>query len=149
MTELPDIALSVRQPWAWAIIHAGKDIENRFWKYSNPGLRFRGRVAIHAAKGMTREEYEDGADWIRRCGANCPHAVALDRGGIIGTVEIVDVVRVSSSPWFFGPCGLVLRDPQLCEFIPAVGALGFFKWKRAGAEIVPAPAKWALSEGRG
>ena len=25
----PNKALSVRQPWAWAIIHGGKDIENR------------------------------------------------------------------------------------------------------------------------
>ncbi len=28
MTE-PMLALSIRQPWAWAIIHAGKDVENR------------------------------------------------------------------------------------------------------------------------
>ena len=27
MTDLPELALSVRQPWAWAIIYAGKDIE--------------------------------------------------------------------------------------------------------------------------
>jgi len=27
--RLPSIALSVRQPWAWAIIHAGKPVENR------------------------------------------------------------------------------------------------------------------------
>lgn len=26
------IALSIRQPWAWLIINAGKDIENRDWK---------------------------------------------------------------------------------------------------------------------
>ena len=25
----PSVALSVRQPWAWAIIHGGKDVENR------------------------------------------------------------------------------------------------------------------------
>jgi hypothetical protein len=24
--------LSVRQPWAWAVIHASKDIENRLWQ---------------------------------------------------------------------------------------------------------------------
>ena len=24
-------ALTIKQPWAWAIIHAGKDIENRDW----------------------------------------------------------------------------------------------------------------------
>jgi len=64
--NLPMIALSVRQPWAWAIIHAGKDIENRSWQAVNHGLRQRGRIAIHAAKGMTRDEYEDAANFINR-----------------------------------------------------------------------------------
>lgn len=51
------IALSIRQPWAWHILNSGKDIENRDWP-----TRFRGRVLIHASKGMTRAEYEDGQD---------------------------------------------------------------------------------------
>ena len=149
MSDLPVYALSVRQPWAWAIIHAGKDIENRSWKHGNPGLKFRGRVAIHAAKGMTRDEYEDGADWIRRCGARCPHAADLWRGGIIGTVEIADVVRSSMSPWFFGPVGLKLRDPLPIDFIPSSGALGFFRWTAGDVSMVPDPARWMLQEGRG
>ena len=37
--------LSVRQPWAWAIIHGGKDVENRNWYTS-----FRGTLAIHAER---------------------------------------------------------------------------------------------------
>jgi hypothetical protein len=41
-------AITVRQPWAWAIINAGKDIENRTWN-----TNFRGRVAIRAGMGMT------------------------------------------------------------------------------------------------
>ena len=49
MIDIPRLAISVRQPWAWAIVHGGKDIENRDWKASNPGLRFRGAVAIHAS----------------------------------------------------------------------------------------------------
>lgn len=32
-------ALSIRQPWAWLILHAGKDIENRVWQ-----TRFRGEL---------------------------------------------------------------------------------------------------------
>jgi hypothetical protein len=31
-------ALSIRQPWAWLICHAGKNIENRPWR-----TQFRGR----------------------------------------------------------------------------------------------------------
>ncbi len=61
---LPELALSVRQPWAWAIIYASKDIENRSWQAVNHGLRQRGRIAIHASKGMTREEYEDASEFI-------------------------------------------------------------------------------------
>ena len=59
---LPPLALSVRQPWAWAIIHAGKDVENRSWQAVNHGLRRRGRIAIHAAKGLTRDEYDDARE---------------------------------------------------------------------------------------
>ncbi len=36
-------ALSVRQPFAWAIVHGGKDVENRSWATS-----YRGPVLIHA-----------------------------------------------------------------------------------------------------
>jgi hypothetical protein len=53
LIDLPKLALSVRQPWAWAIIHIGKDIESRDWKSNNPNLRYRGRIALHAAKGTT------------------------------------------------------------------------------------------------
>lgn len=142
MADLPKLALSVRQPWAWAIIHGGKDIENRSWQAVNHGLRQRGRIAIHAAKGMTRDEFEDASDFINRAGAKCPDAHLMQRGGIIGSVEVVDVVTESSSPWFFGPRGIVLRNAEPCEFIPAVGQLGYFEWKRADASIIPQPAAW-------
>ena len=143
-TEIPRLALSVRQPWAWAIIHAGKNIENRSWQAVNHGLRQRGRIAIHAAKGMTREEYEDAKETIERNAPYCPAAIGLLRGGIIGSVEVVDVVSDHKSPWFFGPRGLVLHDPEPCDFIPALGALGYFEWRRADPSIVPPPARWML-----
>lgn len=37
--------LTVRQPWAWAIVHGGKDVENRS---RNIAGGYRGPVAIHA-----------------------------------------------------------------------------------------------------
>lgn len=142
--KLPEFALSVRQPWAWAIIHAGKDIENR----SRPAIRNMGRctgpVAIHAAKGMTKEEYVDAYDFMRSIGILCPPAGALYRGGIIGRVDVTKVVSDSPSKWFFGPMALVVANAKACEFVPSVGALGLFLWKRADASIVPAPAKWML-----
>lgn len=149
--SLPRLALSVRQPWAWAIIHAGKDIENRSWQAVNHGLRQRGRIAIHAAKGMSREEYEDARDTINEIcamapdvGVRCPEARDLLRGGIIGTVDVVDVVTDSDSSWFFGPRGLVLRNPLPCGFIPATGALGYFAWKAGDPCVAMTPAKWML-----
>jgi hypothetical protein len=114
-------AISIRQPWAWLIINAGKDIENRCWP-----TKLRGRVLVHAAKGMTRDEYEDVDDFIAGSGILLPPASTLERGGIIGSVEIVDCVAESKSPWFFGPYGFVLRNPQPMPFSPLRGQLGFF-----------------------
>ena len=147
---LPKLALSVRMPWAWAIIHAQKDIENRSWQAVNHGLTRRGRVCIHAAKGMKREEYEEARDFINQIviprGFRCPEAIDLQRGGIVGSVEVVDVVTTSDSEWFMGPRGLVLRDPRPCEFIPSVGALGYFNWVAADTSIIPEPFKWMLPQ---
>ena len=147
MTTIPQLALSVRQPWAWAIMHGGKDIENRSWQAVNHGLNRRGRVAIHAAKGMTQTEYSDASEFMARIGVRCPHAAELARGGIIGSVDVIGVCTASPSPWFFGPRGLVLRDPEPCAFTPAQGALGYFRWKPADAGTVPVPARWMLTRG--
>lgn len=122
-------ALSIRQPWAWLILNAGKDIENREWP-----TRFRGRVLLHTGKGMTRDEYDDAAGlaadlaYARGTPAafQLPAFEALERGGIVGSVEIVDCVTRSDSPWFFGTYGFVLRDPRPMPFVPYRGELGFF-----------------------
>jgi hypothetical protein len=37
-------ALTIKQPWIYAILREGKDIENRSWRRS-----FRGWVALHAS----------------------------------------------------------------------------------------------------
>jgi len=121
------IALSIRQPWAWLIFNAGKDIENRTWH-----TNVRGRVLIHAAKGCTRAELED-AELFLYCRVQPIQAFLMpatvnemDRGGIVGSVEIVDCVSSSNSLWFTGPQGFVLRDPQPLPFMPFKGQLGFF-----------------------
>ena len=113
-------ALSIRQPWAWLILHGGKDIENRTWR-----TNVRGTILVHAAKGMTKQEYYDVAQMVGP-DFRLPAYEALQRGGIVGKVEIVDCVTHSISPWFFGPCGFVLRNPQSTEFRPYRGELGFF-----------------------
>jgi hypothetical protein len=119
-------ALSVRQPWATAIIFGGKDIENRTWP-----TRYRGRVLIHAGKGMDTDDVEGFRDLIEERSIRTELASGLKlsdlmRGGIIGEVEIVDCVSKSDSPWFVGPWGFVLRNPKRLPFTPCRGMLGFF-----------------------
>jgi hypothetical protein len=117
-------AISIRQPWAWLIIHAGKNIENRTWRTD-----IRGRVLIHAAKGMTRIEYDDAFDVaaeIIGMGIKMPDFEKLERGGIVGAVEIVDCLSFHTSPWFFGKWGFVLKNPEPLPFRPMRGQLGFF-----------------------
>lgn len=88
------IALSIRQPWAWLILHNGKDIENREWP-----TKFRGRVLVHAGKGMTEAEYEDALIFAHFRKTGClPNWADLERGGIVGSVEIVGCVTESASP---------------------------------------------------
>lgn len=129
-TNLPKMAISIRQPWAWAIVHAGKDIENRDWS-----TRFRGPVAIHAAKGMGKQEYADAADFIAQVAGRTPDGI--ERGGIIGVAEIADCISESDSPWFFGRYGFVLKNVRPVTFIPVKGALGFFDWQKNMAEATP------------
>jgi hypothetical protein len=115
-------AISIRQPWAWAILHAGKDIENRDRRW---GLR--GRVVIHASGTMTREELGAIDDLARMfpVPSRAGFQARGELGALVGTVEIVDCARWSSSPWFHGPFGLVLREPRPFKTpIPYRGALG-------------------------
>lgn len=142
MTELPKYALSVRQPWAWAIVHAGKNIENRGHVAITKGGMKRGRIVIHASKGMTQEEYASACDFMRSINVLCPPPGALIRGAVVGSVEVVDIVTRSASPWFFGPRGLVLANAQACEPIACSGALGYFEWKESGA--IEQSLKWML-----
>lgn len=121
------LALSIRQPWAWLILHGGKDIENRDWP-----TKVRGRVLVHAAKGMTGDEWDHAWTFSHGSGAS-PKALEagvtrfnIERGGLVGSVEIVDCVEDSASRWFMGRYGFVLRDPRPLPFLPWKGQLGFF-----------------------
>jgi len=146
MPTIPPLALSVRQPWAWAIIHAGKDVENRsaaaIRNMDLPDIRLPLRIAIHAAKGLTRAEYESARDFMAGIGVTCPPPDMLLRGGIIGSVEVAGIVSQHPSKWWMGPRGLLLRHPEACTFRPVTGALGLFRWTDGSYDIVPKAAKW-------
>jgi hypothetical protein len=141
--EIPEIALSVQQPWAWAITQGGKDIENRSrFAVSKGDMRPR-RIAIHASLGMTREDYEDAADFMESLGVTCPRPNMLIRGAIVGVATITAIVSEHSSPWFFGPRGLVLADQCAIDPIPAAGALGFFRWSPSSKPLAT-PKPWMV-----
>jgi hypothetical protein len=116
-------ALSIRQPWAWAILYAGKTVENR-----SRSISYRGQLAIHASKTID----DAGISWLLAHGFTLPPQ--FQTGGIIGSVRIVGVVseadrHLMSShdrEWFTGPIGYVLDSPESCAFVPWRGRLGFF-----------------------
>jgi hypothetical protein len=125
LAKLP--ALSIRQPWAWLIVHGGKNIENRNWQ-----THFRGWFLIHAGKGMTEEEYDDVGEYL--CGVGLdevavrvPPMRELHRGGIVGMAKLGNCVRGHESPWFCGEWGFVLDEVEPLDFLPCKGALGFFR----------------------
>jgi hypothetical protein len=83
-------ALSLRQPWAWLVVHAGKTIENRVWN-----THYRGEFLIHAAKGMTPMEYSGVFLFLQRRGLSIdlPSYFDLPRGGVVGVAKVDGVLH--------------------------------------------------------
>jgi len=137
--------ISIRQPWAWLILHAGKDIENRTWR-----SLYTGPVFIHAAKTMTKR------DWLQACqfvlgldtGAGTfepepktsifsrlPFAHTMPRGGIVGMVDITQWVDGYPTRWSAGTGGAMLRNPvAFHRMIPCAGRLGLFRADKEAME---------------
>ena len=113
--------LTVRQPWAWAIIHGSKRIENR----SRP-TKYRGPLLIHA--GQTRAEFKD-SDYSQLM-PGLPPVDDLPFGAIIGVVDVIDclpVEDVEAGPFVEGPWCWMLKDPRPLGPIPWRGQLGLFE----------------------
>ena len=119
-SDLPSVALSIQQPWAWAIVHGGKTIENRTWR-----TRFRGRFLIHASG-----KYDTwGTDTVSRLCPAFPGRKNVLLGGIIGEAELIGCVTSSTDEWFCGPFGFILRNARPLSFVPCRGQLGLFEVK--------------------
>ena len=137
-------ALSIRQPWPWAMLHAKhqKPVENRTWP--PPPELLGQRILLHASKGCTREEYAKAADFIEwaNVGQRPPPLAELPRGGIVGIATLygfadhngdgrmfdpnVAARIIHDSPWYVGPWGWFLTDRKPLPFTPLKGRLGFF-----------------------
>ncbi|HKY40731.1 MAG TPA: hypothetical protein VJN18_32575 [Polyangiaceae bacterium] len=153
---LPTMALSLWAPWAWAILYACKDIENRSRRpEGKPGgwgfpRHFVGEFWLHCSlwpargrKPLGERGFEELADefasvrdiyqkvGIKRDDLPSTTLRTLDamRGHIVGRVTVTGYVEQSESPWFVpGSLGLVLADPfQLVTPVAASGALGWWR----------------------
>lgn len=125
--------LSVRQPWAWAIIFGGKDIENRYWK-----TKYRGPLVIHASANRNKQYFEWSKEdmEIFHCVSKIPAFEEYDRGMIIGTVDLIDCVTETDSVWYQGKIiggkenfGWVLANPCPVKPVPFKGMLGLRDYK--------------------
>lgn len=144
-------ALTVQQPWAWAIVHGGKDVENRTQTWS-----YRGPLAIHAGLRWSTLERRGNGVWVhlttamREADLPMPWArAAFTFGAILGVVDLVDVHRsrprrypmsgppveaCCESPWAEARLGqpgdvvhLVLENPRPLQVpVPCRGALGLW-----------------------
>lgn len=113
-------ALSIRQPWAWAILN-GKDIENRNWRTT-----YRGEFFIHAGKNFDHAGYLWIIENKHLFAVAIPEISDFQLGGVVGKAVIVDCVEADPSPFFFGAFGFKLVDPEPVDFIPCKGRLNFF-----------------------
>lgn len=128
-------ALTVCQPWAWAIVHGPKTVENRSW-----ATNYRGPLLIHA--GKSRKFLRGGIDEIAGLhGIDVP-VDELVYGAAVGIARLVDclpsaatarvlesrVLRLEENPWAdAGGVHLVLADRRHFTVpIPMAGKLGLF-----------------------
>lgn len=81
-------ALSVHQPWAFAILHLGKNVENRRWQTTH-----RGPLLVHASKSRSSYDRQQPDLWRRRFGVALPPWEELAAGALVGVVDVVGCVR--------------------------------------------------------
>jgi ASCH domain len=109
-------ALSIRQPWAWAVAAGHKRVENRTWSTS-----YRGPLAIHAARVLERHA---SATVARLAGEPVPEGLAL--GAVIAVAHLIEVVQSFDDPWFVGPYGFVLANVRPIAPVLCIGQQRFF-----------------------
>lgn len=129
--------LSLRQPWAHAMVLRRKRIETRSWR-----THYRGPLAIHAARNFTAEEQQ----FARRIGLEPKELV---RGAIVCVVDLVECLPVGDLRLAqmltdderllgnYGPgrWGWVTSNPrQLREPLSAGGALSLWEHDSSAIE---------------
>lgn len=119
--------LTVRQPWAWAIISGLKAIENRSWP-----TRHRGELAIHAGRSLA--EF-GGEDDFTATMPGLPPKGQFPLGAIVGVVRVIDCLpyeQVKDRPFAerMGPeswCWMLEEPLAFPVPVPWAGRLGLFE----------------------
>ena len=113
-------ALSIKQPWAWAIVTGNKDIENR-----SRVTHLREPLLIHAGLRFS----DEGFGFLERHGISCPSEDELPTGALVGMAELTDCVKESGSPWGHADYWhWILSSPlEFRKPIDYPGSLGFFR----------------------
>jgi hypothetical protein len=164
-------ALSFWQPWAWLVIAGAKQYETRGWS-----TKVRGPILIHASLSM-RGQWHVNHEPFRaalarhpilhsaalahtRLALVAPYHAVLDRGCIIGQVDLVDCQKIIStdsttahlSPGLLSPAALIsgderqfgdyhldhfawrLENPRICRPVAVVGQHKLFSVAEAMRE---------------
>lgn len=122
-------ALSVRQPWAYAISHLGKRAENRNWHRNQAAHQVGELIAIHASL----KSEPDDVEVLRQHFYDVPDGLPLGR--VVAVARLIDVLSAQDAakqypdqkPWISGPLCLVFGQViQLQHPVVVGGALGFW-----------------------
>ena len=126
-------ALTIWQPWAWAIVAGHKDVENRDWR-PRPSLIGQ-TIAIHAGKRIDDEA-------ISVVEELCGEQPKIVTGAIIGTARLLQVVASHPSVWRSqSNFGFVLGEARpLSTPLPCAGALNFWRVPESLASHLEAAA---------
>lgn len=126
-------ALSIRQPWAWAILFGGKTVENRPWHASYTGPLLIHASKTHDVKGYRRIQYAVARGRLI-LPVPLPPLGSLPTGGIVGRVIVTGCLRPAAAERELGDCwwyergsnAFLIADPEPLPFRAAVGWPGFF-----------------------
>ncbi|MCL1915646.1 MAG: RNA-binding protein [Desulfovibrionaceae bacterium] len=113
-------AISIQQPWSYAIYRLGKDVENRSWLLP---LRYDGRpVLVHSGQKIDKAGHEYLDSLGHPIGAN------ILRGGILGFAVFTMRGPRRRSRWdAVGQYNWRIIASGELPFHPCRGSLGFFK----------------------
>lgn len=141
-------ALTLWRPWAAAIAHGTKRVENRTWV--PPRSMFGQDIAIHAGQRIDADAVDEVVLYLPRSLLPGPTGIVAvvrlagfieERGAqfFFGGISIDDAKDAARSPWFDGDTGWVLdRVRPLAEPVPCRGAQGLW--------VVPADVEVRVAE---